>query len=66
MNELKDCPFCGNDPIVIFRYRKKYLEIEIKCKKCRVRMINRFIKYKDDQEKCFGLSAEIWNNRVSN
>lgn len=63
--ELKDCPFCGGEPIVIHignDRSKKERTIEIKCSKCYVKSINSVLIHNFSWiEK---LAAKDWNERT--
>jgi len=62
---MLSCPFCGGEPQLTFignDYSKKR-KVEIKCKKCRVTMVNAGIR--SGSEQLAKLSIEAWNKRVS-
>jgi len=60
---MLSCPFCGGEPELTFignDYSKKR-KVQIKCKGCRVTMINAGIRF--DSEKLARLSIADWNRR---
>ena len=62
---MLSCPFCGGEPQLTFignDYSKKR-KVEIKCKGCRVTMINAGIR--SGSEQLAKWSIEAWNKRVS-
>jgi len=61
---MLSCPFCGGEPQLNFignDYSKKR-KVEIKCKKCRVTMVNAGIRAGSEQLAKW--SIEAWNKRV--
>jgi hypothetical protein len=61
---MLSCPFCGGEPELIFignDYSKKR-KVEIKCKVCRVTMVNAGIR--SGSEQLAKWSIEAWNKRV--
>jgi Lar family restriction alleviation protein len=61
---MLSCPFCGGEPQLTFignDYSKKR-KVEIKCKGCRVTMVNAGIR--SGSEQLAKWSIEAWNKRV--
>lgn len=62
--ELKPCPFCGGDAELIFIGNDycKSRKVQIKCKGCRVTIINGAIRF--TQEWLVDVSVKAWNKRI--
>ena len=61
---MLSCPFCGGEPELTFignDYSKKR-KVEIKCRGCRVTLVNAGIR--SGSEQLAKLSIEAWNKRV--
>ena len=59
------CPFCGGEPKLTFigNDYSKVRKVEIKCKQCRVSIMNAGIKSSSEQLAKYGIAS--WNSRVS-
>ena len=62
---LKNCPFCGGEPILLYKgnHFTKKRAITIKCKKCRVQITHGAIRHSIEW-----LEQQIedsWNHRTS-
>lgn len=61
---MLSCPFCGGEPQLTFigNNYSKMRKVEIKCKGCRVIMVN--VSIKSGSEQLAKWSIEAWNKRV--
>lgn len=63
--DLENCPFCGTKPEIHFKGNNhtKKREVKIKCKKCRVQLINAGLRL--DSKELAKLSIDAWNSRCA-
>lgn len=63
-DKMLPCPFCGNDPEILFignNYTKSR-KVTIKCKKCRVQRTDAALRF--DHEWVARNAIEQWNERT--
>jgi transcription elongation factor Elf1 len=59
-DELLNCPFCGGEAGIKQTGKK---QMEVKCKSCRMGMVNRVLKF--DLEWLRTKLIEAWNKRIN-
>ena len=64
-NELDKCPFCGSIPEINFKGNNhtNKREVKIKCKKCRVQLIDAGLRL--DSKQLAEISIDAWNSRYA-
>ena len=64
-SDLEKCPFCGTKPEIQFKGNNhtKKREVKIKCKKCRVQLINAGLRL--DSKQLAEISIDAWNSRCA-
>ena len=66
MSGLKPCPFCGGDAEIILTGNDfiGYSKSQVRCKRCGVGRIQRYMRKKHDGEWIERTVTEHWNQRV--
>jgi hypothetical protein len=61
---MLSCPFCGGEPNLSFigNNHTKKRKVEIKCKKCRITLVNAGLRYNHEDIAKWSISS--WNMRV--